>query len=134
LLSVANWLPLSILFKAPIPTKVIKNYLLGEEISDDLISKFRDVISKIGDKILCFRLRQIASLKFEPQKLESRAIYLQATDDKLVSKNSFIDYKQSIENLRVIHVQGPHFLLQANPSACAAIIEEEYRKIAQLGN
>ena len=134
LLSVVNWFPLSILFRAPIPTKIIKMYLLGEDISNDAISRFRDILGKIDTNVLSYRIRQIASLKLEPHKLEVRAIYLQAADDKLVSANSVIKFKESIDNLKVIHIPGPHFLLQANPAACAAIIEEEYRELDQAGN
>lgn len=109
-------------------------YLLGKDISNDLIGKFRDILNKIYTNVVSYRLRQIASLKLEPHKLEARAIYLQATDDKLVSKYNVIDFKQSIENLTVTHITGPHFMLQTNPITCAAIIEEECRELAQTGN
>jgi pimeloyl-ACP methyl ester carboxylesterase len=134
LLSVVKWLPLSILFKAPIPTQFVKKYLLGVEINDDLISKFRNILGEINTNVLSYRLRQMASLELGSHKLEVRAIYLQATDDKLVSENSFTNFKLSMENLRVILVPGPHFLLQANPTACAAIIEEECRELARTSN
>jgi len=131
LLKLIKWFPLSLFLRLPIPTKFIKKYMLGEEVNNELIRKLRDVLAKIDTNVLSYRLRQIASLNIKSTKLDTRAIYLQPTSDKLVPENNFVDFKNSIENLRISRVPGPHFLLQANPSECSAIIETEIRELTK---
>ena len=79
--------------------------------------------------ILSFRLGEIANLKNQHIHCNTRATYIQATEDKLVPEKCAEEFREVMENLNVFEVSGPHFILQANPSACAEIITNEIRLI-----
>lgn len=122
ILKMFSLFPLGFLLLFPIPKFIIKLFLLGAGASESLIYLFKENIKKVPAKILTYRLSEIAKLPNEHQPCSMRAIYIQATNDKLVPSNCVDLYKRAMENLRVVHVEGPHFLLQANPVKCAEII------------
>lgn len=106
----------------PLPGFLIKYFLLGKKADESLIFLFRKVLRIVPPRVISFRLEQISKLDFEVETLDIEAVYLQANNDKLVPHESVKPFKEVFNNLEIKTLEGPHFLLQANPIACAEII------------
>ena len=50
--------------------------------------------------------------------------YIQATSDRLVRSNKINNFRDTFKNIIIKTINGPHFILQANPIACAVAITE----------
>lgn len=129
ILHLLNRLPLSWLFKQHAPEFVVKHYLLGDKAEMAAVKLFREAISKVSGKILASRFREVANLRCVLEKLDIPCAYIQAKDDKLVPANNFNLFRETITDIKIIPVSGPHFILQANPVECAKVISEEYHLI-----
>lgn len=112
-----------------IPNFIIKLFLLGSNINRQIISLFRQSIKQVSPDVLSFRLQEITKLPNKHHSSKIRALYIQATNDKLVPKNCVNAFKKSFNNISIFEVKGPHFILQANPKACADIVANEMRLI-----
>lgn len=130
ILKLCNFLPMGLLFSLPIPEFIIRSFLFGKNVNEQLINLFRQSLKKVPASILSYRLREITRLDKKYLHCGTRAVYIQATNDKLVSSKSVKVFKDVMDNLSVYKVNGPHFILQANPSACAEIITTEVRLIS----
>ncbi len=129
ILNAIKWLPLTMFFHLPIPNFVIRGFLFGKEAKDEVISLFRESLRKVSKRVLAFRLREIANLSLSSKSVDIRCSYIQATNDKLVPSSNLVAFKKVIQDITVIPVSGPHFILQANPVACAKIIANQCRRI-----
>ena len=58
------------------------------------------------------------------KKLTLPCLYLQATDDRIVSSSCLKDFKCRIPHLVIKRIEAPHFILQARPQECLDAIEE----------
>ncbi len=129
LLKLAHMLPVSFLLALPMPKFIIKSLLLGVDANKQIIGLFKQSIKQVSPSVLSFRLQEIAKLSNSHQPCEVKSTYIQATNDKLVSKGCVMDFKKVFNNLSVFQIKGPHFILQANPVACADIVANEVRLI-----
>lgn len=84
ILKLCNFLPMSLLLSLPIPEIIIRSFLLGKNINEQLISLFKQSLKKVPTSILSYRLREIASLHKKHEHLSVRAVHIQATNDKLI--------------------------------------------------
>jgi len=62
------------------------------------------------------------------------AIYLQATEDKLVPSSSARWFEKRFKNIHVERLEGPHFLLLARPRESAQTLKKAVRTVAALRN
>ncbi len=122
LLGLSKVIPMSILLKFTIPNFIVKRFLLGGNISQDTIKLFKDAISKVNTKVLTHRLKLLSKLSYPAQTCDVQAIYIQASNDRLVSTQSLEVFKKVFINLTVYEIYGPHFVLQSNPEECVKII------------
>ena len=127
LLTFRSILPVGLGMQLRMPDWVVKRYLLGEAADQALIHAFWLAIQTSGKEVLTKRIRTIATLTAPTQRLDLPCIYLQATDDRLVSKRSLADFRRLCQQLKVYSVDGKHFLLQSSPKKCAEIIDHELR-------
>lgn len=126
-LTLSNFIPLSVVFALPVPLWIIKRYLLGNVVSDELVHLFRKSVSSVNKTVLSFRIRQTSGLAMTKGTVALPCVYIQATNDRLVPPGSVKKFREVISKLEVIKVPGPHFILQANPVKCAHLIENKYR-------
>jgi len=123
LLKLASLFPVESLLKYGMPDYLIKRYCLGLKATDEMLNTFKKAIKLVNPKVLADRLREITKLnKHEFDGLSGNKItYIQAKNDKLVSKNCLRELA-SVVPVEVKLINGPHFLLQAQPRECAEII------------
>jgi pimeloyl-ACP methyl ester carboxylesterase len=122
LLNIASILPLSIIFKIPIPNSVINAFLLGSKASEDLRSQFKKVLKMANANVLAFRLREISRLKVQIRKISIPITYIKAKNDGLVPSQNVELFKKLSNKIKIIELPGPHFILQANPEGCANVV------------
>ena len=75
---------------------------------------------------MAFRLKLISTLEKLGKPCDVSAIYLQASDDKLVSQSTTEQFHNVFKNMRIYKINGPHFLLQAQPKECVKTILESF--------
>lgn len=130
LLSLARLLPGSYILSRPIPNFIVKRFLFGKGANKQIIGLFEQNIKQVSAGVLSFRLQEIAKLGKSHQPCEIKATYIQATDDKLVPKKCVQSFKNMFNNINIYQVEGPHFILQTQPLACAKIVVNEIRFIS----
>ena len=121
-LFLAPVLPLKLMLKLPFSDAFQRMLLLGRQEDDRLLNLFRSAVSGVPSATIRARLKAIRSLRSTPARIHIPALYIQATNDFLVPKNKIRDFQKSLVNLETTIVEGPHFLLQANPRRCADAI------------
>lgn len=118
-------------FVSTLPTPILKSLFLGSTVDNQTIKLFKQAIGEVAPNVLTFRLREI--FKLSPKHFPSchlRAIYIQAINDKFISNNNVSIFKQVFKDFHLFKVMGTHFILQANPEACAKIVMNEIRIIS----
>ena len=134
LLNLTKLLPTRLFLEIPIPNVFLKYYLFGSGASDEIIELFKKALKIVSSSILSFRLDEISNLKENQEPCDTKAIYIQATDDKLVPKTCVEAFKKVCKNFSIFRIEGTHFILQTNPLGCAEIIENEIRLITRCSS
>lgn len=124
-LDLIRYLPVGLLLSIPLPTFAVKLLLSGVNASEQLIDLLKQTMDMIPARTFAFRLMQVAKLSGSHHHCMTRAVYIQPTNDKLVSARCVEEFSEVMDNLNIYRVHGPHFILQSNPSACAEIIANE---------
>jgi len=117
-------LPLKPLMKFPGSRYFIKKLFLGNQTDIQLIEKFQSIVSKVPNKVLSNRIEVMQKLTYQNFKCQLPSIYLLPRSDRLVPKSKANEFKECFINLYVIEIDGPHFILQAQPKTSADIILE----------
>ena len=125
LLKLLSIFPLEKLLDVKIPSFITRYLMLGAKIDKETLNLFNQTLEQVSGTVLAKRFREIARLSCELKSMHIRSVYIQATNDKLVSSQNVDVFKQCCNELSVFRVPGPHFILQANPEDCARIIVNE---------
>ena len=123
--TLAKALPLSFLLRIPIPDFIIRHYCFGSAGTQVLRAQLRDAIKANKPAVLARRARDGSGVDVTGllANITVPCLYLAASDDKLVSHKA-VDYlMKHLPGLSVITVQGPHFILQAEPKACFNLVD-----------
>ena len=110
---------------------ITRPLFLAHGIGGHALELLEDVTHNLPSSVIENRFRIIAEAKdfasFTPNVPMG---YLRAKYDLLVLKTALRDYQAFVQDdLFLREVSGPHFILQAQPEACAEIIEEFYNQI-----
>ena len=128
-LALINWLPWRHLKLMPLPKFIIKSILLGSNASDDLIATFKRTIKQMPPELISYRFCEIAKLSQPLTASEVSSVYIQASEDKLVPKSCLGAFENTMADIRVAKVFGPHFLLRAEPVACVETVVNEIHRL-----
>lgn len=124
LLSIARALPLKLLSALPFAKPFVKALFLGSAASNELVEQFQSIVDSLPSQVIKARLSSMLSLSFSAELIELPVGYIQATSDYLVSSNKVTEFSACFRELQVRSVEGPHFILQANPTKSAEVISE----------
>jgi surfactin synthase thioesterase subunit len=122
ILKLLRFVPLKLMLFMPIPRFIVKLFVLGGLANDEIMKLFMATIKRIPANQLVFRLNEIAKLTMKEYKCNVKAIYIQASSDKLVPKKSLEEFKDKFKELKIFKVEGSHFVMQVNPSSCLKVI------------
>ena len=124
-------LPKKLILSIPLPDFVVKYFILGSAVDEQVIELYKQTIKKRSSSVLSFRLNEISKLSLSQEHCDVKAIYIQATNDILVPSSCAEAFKKVFNNINIFRVTGSHFILQAKPKVCAEIIENEIRLITK---
>jgi len=124
LLQIAKLLPIKSLASAPLSTIFHKFFLLGQEVSKELLSKFITVTKSIPDLVLKSRLEVMSQQRLPTTTSDIPSIYIQALSDKLISPQKSLEFTKIFTNIKYIEIEGPHFILQAKPREAALLVNK----------
>jgi len=119
-----KYLPLSMLFRLPVPDTLLY-FLCGERMfSERLIPLFRQIERLVKPEVVAHRIRMLSGVDVVKglRKLHMPCCYIQAVHDMIVPARCVLPFKQNLSNLVVKRVEGPHGILQAQPEECSQII------------
>ena len=124
-LKILRWLPLEVGLKLPFQTLLLRFILGDRKTVDSLFPTWQRLKTTVPARILAHRIRLLSLIDVRHllPELTIPCWYIQAAEDRLLP-SSALDFIQAIPHLVVRKVAGPHFILQAEPEASAAIINE----------
>ncbi len=109
---------------------ITRPLFLAHGIRGHALELLDNVTHNLPNSVIEHRFRIIAEAKDFPSFTPDVPMgYLRAQHDLLVHQSALKDYQTFVPDLFVREVSGPHFILQAQPEACAEIIEEFYNQI-----
>lgn len=113
----------------PLPRWVLKQktllrlFCLNGQASAELVQALRDEIQKLPQSLLRVRLHSLNQLQTPGLKLELPVLHLLANQDRLVTHQAQTNLQTCCTQLTQVALDGPHFLLQTQPQACANAIQ-----------
>ncbi len=124
--TLSAWLPLSLLFRLPIPDFLIRYYCFGNAGTGLLRSLLRDAIKGNKPGVLAMRAREGSRVDVTESlaNIKVPCLYIAADNDRLVPSRALDYLKQHLPDLDVVTLQGAHFILQVQPKACFDVIND----------
>jgi len=118
--TVSRLLPLSFLFRLPIPDFIIHHYCFGNTDNTVLAALLRESVRDNEPNVLARRAREGAQVDVTESlsKITIPCMYIAPGDDKLVPGSAVKYLKAHLPNMDVVTIQGAHFILQLQPKAC----------------
>lgn len=119
------------LFGVPIPSLLIRNFLLGPHATAAAIAEFRKAISAVRPQVLAARLADIlrVNVRKELESCPCPILYIAAANDKLVQARASERIRGLRPDVEFAALEGPHLLLQSNPGPAAARIIEFLNRV-----
>jgi pimeloyl-[acyl-carrier protein] methyl ester esterase len=124
-----RWLsaPLApLLMRFPMWEAMVRSWLVGGDASPELVRKMRKVIASVNATVLTARLQEVlkCDVRSDLRKIAVPMLYLQARQDRLVPARCFEEIRAFRPEMRIVVVDGPHFLLQVKAEQTAGIVTE----------
>ena len=120
--------PIGLMQRTKLPKWLLSKVLYGRQVSDDVISQFQLAIKTVSENTLIHRLKLIRSLKTPNEKILVPVTYIQPKKDFLVSSKAVLNIASISSDFTRHRVNGGHFILQSNPSACWQIMTDLFSK------
>ncbi len=108
-----------------VPAAWVAPLLLGKFSTPNLVSVLQSALDTVPPNTLTDRLGAVARVDVTASATRGRVptLYLRARSDRLVPMTAGDLASRYIPDLRIIDLEGPHFLLQASPKAAADVIK-----------
>jgi len=99
---------------------------INKTTTKDVRNQVLDALKKTGPKTLKARIKILSELDVSDEiaNIQVPLLFIQAEQDKIVSKSTVHKQMLGFDNIRFASVKGPHLLMQANPQECANLIIE----------
>lgn len=102
---------------------------LGKAADEDILQRVQREIRRLDQTLLRARLATLAALQAPAQALGLPCLHLWPQQDRLVTSNAAERLAQACSDLRQVRLDGPHFILQTRPQACANAIAEFIQRL-----
>jgi pimeloyl-[acyl-carrier protein] methyl ester esterase len=136
LFKLLSYLPLAWLIRMPFPKYLFKHLVEGGEKNTELfVSMWQRVKVRVQAKVLVHRFRLISRVDVRNRltKLAVPCLYIQAAGDRSIPESALSDFTRAVSDLSVKRIKGPHYILQAEPNACLAVIQEFCHRACKSG-
>ena len=106
--------------------RLSRHFTLGQWARPEIEATFRSEMANVASDVLAYRLGLAMNVDARPDlaKIELPMTYLRPRQDRLVSTSAAERMRKCNPRLTIRGMDGPHFLLQARPEECAAIVSE----------
>jgi pimeloyl-ACP methyl ester carboxylesterase len=113
------------------PARFLGWLLLGRFSTAALHSAFARALAQVSPSALRARLRSVLSVDVSAKLATANVptLYLCASQDRVVPATASRLVSQLKPSTRVVHVEAPHFLLQAAPLEAANVVREFMREV-----
>lgn len=130
LLSMAKLLPLKKLSRMPFSSVPIRGLLFGWRVGADTVERFNRVLAGVPGAVIEQRVDAISHLSTPMPGLQIPALYIRASNDRLVSADMWREFASVFGDFSVVEIDGPHMILQRQPEQCSLIIKRFVEKCA----
>ena len=112
------------------PVSLLAWPTLGRFGTPALRSQLGEALSRVSPSVIRKRLSAVVEVDVSAllARVDVPVLYLIASEDRLVPRSAS-DELSAIPRIRFAEIEGPHFLLQARPSAAAAHVEAFMREV-----
>jgi pimeloyl-[acyl-carrier protein] methyl ester esterase len=109
-----------------VPAAIVAHFLMGRFGSAELRRLHAGTLRRVSPRTLVARLNAITKVDVSStlRRVTLPALYLRATEDRLVPTAASKLFARLSSNARVVDIEGPHLLLQARPNAAAGALRE----------
>jgi pimeloyl-ACP methyl ester carboxylesterase len=113
------------------PRSILARYYMGRFASRELASKLHKASLLVAADVFRYRIAAVCRTDFSLKLLQVRVpiLYLRASIDRIVPHSACDNVKRLVPSTRVVEIQGPHYLLQACPSAAATAVSDFAREL-----
>jgi pimeloyl-ACP methyl ester carboxylesterase len=132
LLQMARLVPLTWLCQQNLTRRLHRRYLRHSSLDEQCVQLFETVFQQHLPQILAARLGRVRCVDVTDRLVDIQVpcCYIQARQDKVVPADCVQPFLGRLKSLDLQTINGPHFILQARPKECAAVIS---RFLAGLG-
>ena len=103
---------------------LLRALCLDKAADEEILQRVQWEIRRLDQKLLRARLTTLARLQAPTQALDLPCLHLWPLQDRLVASAAAERLPQFCSDIRQIRLNGPHFILQTQPKACAEAIAE----------
>lgn len=123
--SMVRFLRMPLLIRPEMPRPFFKFIIGDDQRIEALLPLWKKVHAEVPASVMDFRLSIINSIDVLPDlpKLTLPCLFLQAQKDRVIPEGCLKEIACRIPQLQVEKIQAPHFILQAEPLACLAAID-----------
>jgi len=123
-------IPLTFLNRVP---RFLAQYsLMDGRGSPELLDAHQRALREVSNNTLRARLKAISRIDVRERlkQVSLPGLYLRGTRDRVVPERCARQFMESARNARIIDIEGPHQLVQVNPTASAVALREFIRQVA----
>lgn len=124
LIEIAKRLPIKIMSKLPFSDLIQRYLFFDNKTSPEQLSLFNNILESIPSTILRARFNTMIGMQAPSQPTTIPAVYIQATRDKLVSADKWLEISNLFDGIKRVQIMGPHFVLQSLPEESARRVFE----------
>jgi sigma-B regulation protein RsbQ len=114
-----------------LPDLVKHHSLLGRFSTPALRAAHSRALSHVSSRALTARLQAMADIdvRAELRELDLPALYLRGTRDRVIAARYGAEFAANARHGRLVDIDAPHLLLQAQPREAAALILDFLRQV-----
>lgn len=103
---------------------LLRALCLGKTADEHMLQRVQREIRRLDPRLLRTRLATLAGLQAPTQTLHLPCLHLWPQQDRLVADSTAERLSKACTDIRQVRLDGPHFILQTRPKACANAIVE----------
>jgi len=99
-------------------------FLIGAQAPYELRDEVRCTLRSVSPEVLAFRVRTVLTCNATEEfaRIRVPTLYVQAEQDRLVSKSSFEEIQALKPDVILAVIGAPHFVLQREPHNAAEVV------------
>jgi pimeloyl-ACP methyl ester carboxylesterase len=113
-----------------IPSVLLSRPVLGRFATPALRAELVNALSRVSTSVIKQRIQAVlcADVSSLLAQVGAPILYLRASEDRLVPRSASFAFSV-MPRIQFAEIKGPHFLLQARPSAAAAHVQTFFREV-----